>query len=73
MKPKALGGPILDDTATKDRRVRLADLACRSQESIFAKSLVKPYRFHVLKAASSSRSTTSATKPRLQRASCLRP
>jgi Protein of unknown function (DUF1549)/Protein of unknown function (DUF1553) len=48
MKPKALGGPILDDTATKDRRVRLATWLADPKNPFFAKSLVNRIWFHVL-------------------------
>jgi hypothetical protein len=48
MKPKALGGPVLDDPATKDRRVRLASWLANPQNPFFAKSLVNRIWFHLL-------------------------
>ena len=48
MKPKALGGPILDDPATKDRRVRLATWLADPKNPFFAKSLVNRIWFHLL-------------------------
>jgi hypothetical protein len=48
MKPKALGGPVLDDQATKDRRVRLATWLSDAKNPFFAKSLVNRIWFHLL-------------------------
>ena len=48
MKPKALGGPILDDPATKDRRVRLASWLASPGNPFFAKSLVNRIWFHLI-------------------------
>jgi hypothetical protein len=48
MQPKALGGPILDDPATKDRRVRLATWLADPKNPFFAKSLVNRIWFHLL-------------------------
>ena len=48
MKPKALGGPILDDPATKDRRVRLATWLASPGNPFFAKSLVNRIWFHLI-------------------------
>ncbi len=48
MKPKALGGPVLDDPATKDRRVRLATWLASPGNPFFAKSLVNRIWFHLI-------------------------
>jgi hypothetical protein len=48
MEPKALGGPVLSDPATKDRRVRLAAWLSRPDNPFFAKSLVNRIWFHLL-------------------------
>ena len=48
MKPKALGGPILDDQATPDRRVRLATWLASPSNPFFAKSLVNRIWFHLI-------------------------
>ncbi len=48
MKPKALGGPVLDDPATKDRRVRLAAWLASPDNPFFAKSLVNRIWFHLI-------------------------
>ena len=48
MEPKALGGPILDDPATKDRRVRLASWLASPANPFFAKSLVNRIWFHLI-------------------------
>ena len=48
MKPKALGGPVLDDPATKDRRVRLATWLADAKNPFFAKSLVNRIWFHLI-------------------------
>jgi hypothetical protein len=48
MKPKALGGPILDDPATKDRRVRLSTWLADAKNPFFAKSLVNRIWFHLM-------------------------
>jgi hypothetical protein len=48
MKPKALGGPVLDDTKTKaDRRVRLAAWLTGPENPFFARSLVNRVWFHL--------------------------
>jgi len=48
MKPKALGGPVLDDSATTDRRVRLAAWLASPDNPFFAKSLVNRIWFHLI-------------------------
>ena len=48
MKPKALGGPILDDPVTKDRRIRLASWLASPGNPFFAKSLVNRIWFHLI-------------------------
>jgi len=48
MKPKALGGPVLDNPATQDRRVRLAAWLASPQNPFFAKSLVNRIWFHLI-------------------------
>jgi hypothetical protein len=48
MKPKALGGPVLDDPSTKDRRVRLASWLASPKNPFFAKSLVNRIWFHLI-------------------------
>jgi hypothetical protein len=48
MKPKALGGPVLDDPVTKDRRVRLASWLASPGNPFFAKSLVNRIWFHLI-------------------------
>jgi hypothetical protein len=48
MKPKALGGPILDDAATPDRRVRLAGWLSSPGNPFFARSLVNRIWFHLI-------------------------
>ncbi len=48
MEPKALGGPVLDDPATKDRRIRLATWLASPGNPFFAKSLVNRIWFHLI-------------------------
>ena len=48
MKPKALGGPVLDDPPAQDRRVRLAAWLSSPANPFFAKSLVNRIWFHLL-------------------------
>jgi hypothetical protein len=48
MKPKALGGPVLDDPAQSDRRVRLAAWLSGPDNPFFAKSLVNRIWFHLI-------------------------
>ena len=48
MAPKALGGPVLDDPATKDRRIRLASWLASPANPFFAKSLVNRIWFHLI-------------------------
>jgi Protein of unknown function (DUF1549)/Protein of unknown function (DUF1553) len=48
MKPKALGGPVLDDPANPDRRVPLAAWLTRPDNPFFARSLVNRVWFHLL-------------------------
>jgi len=49
MKPKALGGPVLDDDSSqKDRRTRLASWLSRPDNPFFAKSLVNRLWFHLM-------------------------
>jgi hypothetical protein len=48
MQPKALGGPVLDDPAQNDRRVRLATWLSGSENPFFAKSLVNRIWFHLI-------------------------
>jgi hypothetical protein len=48
MPPKALGGPVLDNAAEKDRRVRLAAWLSSPENPFFAKSLVNRIWFHLL-------------------------
>jgi hypothetical protein len=47
MKPKALGGPVLDDSAQADRRTRLASWLSEPANPFFAKSLVNRVWFHL--------------------------
>ena len=47
MKPKALGGPVLDDPKS-DRRVRLATWLTGPDNPFFAKSLVNRIWFHLI-------------------------
>jgi hypothetical protein len=48
MKPKALGGPVLDDAPAQDRRVKLAAWLSNAANPFFAKSLVNRIWFHLL-------------------------
>jgi hypothetical protein len=48
MKPKALGGPILDDSPSSDRRVRLASWLASPDNSFFARSLVNRIWYHLV-------------------------
>jgi len=49
MKPKALGGPVLDDPASaQDRRARLASWLAGPDNPFFAKSLVNRIWFHLM-------------------------
>jgi hypothetical protein len=48
MKPKALGGPVLDDPKTPDRRTRLAAWLTGPSNPFFAKSLVNRVWFHLI-------------------------
>jgi hypothetical protein len=48
MKPKALGGPVLDDPASPDRRVQLAAWLTRPDNPFFARSLVNRIWFHLI-------------------------
>ncbi|MGO9465320.1 MAG: DUF1549 domain-containing protein [Isosphaeraceae bacterium] len=49
MKPKALGGPVLDDASSqKDRRTRLASWLASPDNPFFAKSLVNRLWFHLM-------------------------
>jgi hypothetical protein len=48
MKPKALGGPVLEASSGADRRVQLADWLASAQNPFFAKSLVNRIWFHLL-------------------------
>ncbi len=49
MKPKALGGPVLDDASSqKDRRTRLASWLSAPDNPFFAKSLVNRLWFHLM-------------------------
>jgi hypothetical protein len=48
MKPKALGGPVLDDPAAPDRRVKLAAWLSSPSNPFFAKSLVNRIWYHLL-------------------------
>jgi hypothetical protein len=47
MKPKALGGPVFDDKAAPDRRVRLAAWLSSPDNPFFARSLVNRIWFHL--------------------------
>jgi hypothetical protein len=47
MKPKALGGPVLDNQKS-DRRVRLASWLTRPDNAFFAKSLVNRVWYHLI-------------------------
>jgi hypothetical protein len=47
MKPKALGGPVLEDQKS-DRRVRLASWLTSPENPFFAKSLVNRIWFHLM-------------------------
>jgi Protein of unknown function (DUF1549)/Protein of unknown function (DUF1553)/Bacterial Ig-like domain (group 2) len=47
MEPKALGGPVLSDPATKDRRVGLATWLASPGNPFFAKSLVNRIWYHL--------------------------
>jgi hypothetical protein len=48
MKPKALGGPVLEDPKQPDRRVALAAWLTGPQNPFFAKSLVNRVWFHLV-------------------------
>ncbi len=48
MKPKALGGPVLDDPPAQDRRVKLAAWLSSPSNPFFAKSLVNRIWYHLL-------------------------
>jgi len=48
MKPKALGGPVFDDSPAKDRRTRLAAWLASPDNPFFAKSLVNRIWFHLI-------------------------
>jgi hypothetical protein len=48
MKPKALGGPVLDDPNVPDRRARLATWLTGSENPFFARSLVNRIWFHLV-------------------------
>jgi len=48
MKPKALGGPVFDDSPAKDRRARLAAWLASPDNPFFAKSLVNRIWFHLI-------------------------
>lgn len=48
MKPKALGGPVLDDPAQPDRRVALASWLTGPENPFFAKSLVNRVWYHLI-------------------------
>ena len=49
MKPKALGGPVFDDSAgAADRRARLASWLSGPENPFFAKSLVNRIWYHLL-------------------------
>jgi hypothetical protein len=48
MKPKALGGPVLEDPKAADRRVRLAAWLTSPDNPFFAKSLVNRVWYHLL-------------------------
>jgi hypothetical protein len=48
MEPKALGGPVLDDSTKQDRRIRLASWLASPENPFFAKSLVNRIWFHLL-------------------------
>lgn len=47
MKPKALGGPVLDEAAGPERRARLAAWLTGPENPFFAKSLVNRVWFHL--------------------------
>jgi hypothetical protein len=48
MKPKALGGPVLDDAKVPDRRARLASWLTSPDNPFFAKSLVNRIWYHLM-------------------------
>ncbi len=48
MKPKALGGPVLEDPKVADRRVLLASWLTSPENPFFAKSLVNRIWYHML-------------------------
>ncbi len=48
MKPKALGGPVLEDVKVPDRRARLAAWLTSGDNPFFAKSLVNRVWFHLV-------------------------
>jgi hypothetical protein len=48
MKPKALGGPVLEDPKTPDRRARLAAWLTAPDNPFFAKSLVNRVWYHII-------------------------
>ena len=48
MKPKALGGPVLEDPKVPDRRTRLASWLTGPNNPFFAKSLVNRIWYHLL-------------------------
>ena len=48
MKPKALGGPILEDPKNPDRRIKLAAWLTSPENPFFAKSLVNRVWYHLV-------------------------
>lgn len=48
MKPKALGGPVLEDPKVPDRRTRLASWLTGPSNPFFAKSLVNRIWYHLI-------------------------
>ncbi len=48
MKPKALGGPVLEDAKVPDRRAQLASWLTSGDNPFFAKSLVNRVWFHLV-------------------------
>ena len=48
MKPKALGGPVLEDSQNPDRRIKLAAWLTSPENPFFAKSLVNRVWYHLV-------------------------
>ena len=73
MKPKALGGPVLEDVKS-DRRVRLASWLTSEENPFFTRSLVNRVWFHLLgRGIVEPVGRLSRLQPSLQRRSVRRP